>query len=65
MRVSYGVSVVILKSDSLSATIIAVPYVILWQIRPCFNGTWLYLTLQHSMVNSYELMNMESLVIWM
>ena len=43
VRVSYGVSVEILISDSLSATIFAVSYVISWEIRPRYNGTWLYL----------------------
>ena len=42
MRARYGVSVVILKSNSHSATVIAVPYVISWKIGPRYNGTWLY-----------------------
>ena len=37
IRVEYWVSVVILKSDSLSATIIAVPYVM-----SRYNGNWLH-----------------------
>ena len=41
-RASYGVSIVILISDSLSATVIAVSYVILWEIRPCYNGSLLF-----------------------
>ena len=44
VRVRYGVPVVILKSDSLSATIIAVPYAISWQIGR-HNGTSLYVRL--------------------
>ena len=39
VRARYGVSVVILKSDSLSATVITVPYVISWWIGPRYNGT--------------------------
>ena len=35
-------SVVILKSNSHSATVIAVPYVISWRIGPPYNGTRLY-----------------------
>ena len=38
----YGASVAIIISDSLSVTAIAVSYVIMWKIRPCYNGTWLY-----------------------
>ena len=41
MRARYGVSVVILISNSHSATVIAVPYVISWKIGPLYNGTWL------------------------
>ena len=37
-----GVSAVILKSSSLSTTIIAVQYVILWWIGRFYNDTWLY-----------------------
>ena len=29
-------------SDSLSASVIAVSYVLSWHIRPCYNSTWLY-----------------------
>ena len=36
------VSVVIIISDSLSATVIAVSYVISWNIRPRYNATRLY-----------------------
>ena len=36
-------SVVIVISDSLSATVIAVSYVISWKIKPRYNGTWRYL----------------------
>ena len=45
MACPWGRSVVILISDSLSATVITVSYVISWEIRPCYNGTWLYYTL--------------------
>ena len=43
VRARYGVSDVILIFDSLSATAIAVSCVISWQIRPPYNGTWLYM----------------------
>ena len=45
VRTRYGVSVLILKSDLLPATVIAVPYVLLWEIGSCYNGTWLYMQL--------------------
>ena len=42
MRVRYGVSIVILISDSLSVTVVAVLYV------TCYNGSWLYNELDSS-----------------
>ena len=39
VRARYGVSVVSLKSDLRSATVIAVLYVILWKIGQRYNGT--------------------------
>ena len=39
-------SVVIVISDSLSATAIAVSCIIPWWIRPSYNGTWLYIAPQ-------------------
>ena len=42
LTASYGVSVLILKSDSLSPTVITVPYGITRQIGPRHNGTCLY-----------------------
>ena len=43
VRERYGVPVVILKSYSLPATVIAVWYVISWWIGPHYNATWLYI----------------------
>ena len=42
VRARYGMSVVTLKSNSVSATVIAVPCVIQWWIGPRYNGSWLY-----------------------
>ena len=42
VRARYGVSVVILIPDSLSATVIPVPCAIWWQVWPHHNRTWLY-----------------------
>ena len=46
MTANYGVSVVILIYESLSATVITVSYVTWWYIRPDFNCTWLYMELR-------------------
>ena len=43
MRMRYGVSIVVLKSYSFSATVIRVLYLISWQIGLHYNGTWLFL----------------------
>ena len=48
MRARYGVSVVILKSNPHSVTVIAVPYVISWKIGPRYIGTWLYIRGKYS-----------------
>ena len=43
MRATYGVSVVMLISDSLSATVFAVSNLLLRWIKSHYNGNWLYI----------------------
>ena len=47
VRARYGLSVVILKSDSFSVAAITVPYVTSRQIGPRYNGTWLYFNISY------------------
>ena len=43
MRARYVVSVVVIIFDAFSAIVITVMYVILWETRPRYNGTWRYM----------------------
>ena len=67
VRTRYGVSVVILKSDSMSATVIALLYVISWVITPHYNGTWLYfgIVISASIVNVNTIYQIRAVFAWL